>query len=561
MFDRRGFLQVALAASAFAAPGTLGRAAVAQAITQDELLRFDPVGQVTLLHFTDIHAQLAPIYFREPATNIGVGKFRGLPPHVTGQAMLDMFGIRGGTPEAYALSSQDFTALGREYGRVGGLDRMATLIKAIRAERPANTILLDGGDTWQGSYSALKTGGADMVTAMNALGVEAMTAHWEFTYGADRVRELIDTLDFPFLAGNVRDADWEEPVYDSTKMLERAGVKIAVIGQAFPYTPIANPRYLIPDWTFGIQENLVRGHVAAARKAGADLVVMLSHNGFDVDRKLASRIKGIDVILTAHTHDAVPRPVVVDGTLLVASGSHGKFLSRLDIEVKGKRIVNFRYRLIPIFADAITPDPDMAKVIGDLRAPYEAELNRVLGQTETLLVRRGSFGGTFDELICQALLEERDAQISLSPGFRWGACLLPGQDIRVEDLYNQTAITYPSAYRSEFTGEFLKVVLEDVADNLFNPDPYYQQGGDMVRTGNLGYAIDVSKPIGARISDMHLLDSGERIDAAKNYTVAGWASVNEGTEGPPIYDVVSRYIERHKTVRIESNNSIKVSGV
>lgn len=560
MFDRRGFLQVALAASAFAAPGTLGRAAAGQAIGQDELLRFDPVGQVTLLHFTDIHAQLAPIYFREPSTNIGVGKFRGLPPHVTGQAMLDMFGIRGGTPEAYALSSQDFTALGREYGRVGGLDCMATLIKAIRAERPANTILLDGGDTWQGSYTALKTGGADMVTAMNALGVEAMTGHWEFTYGADRVRELIDTLDFPFLAGNVRDTDWEEPVFESTKMFERAGVKIAVIGQAFPYTPIANPRYLIPEWTFGIQENLVRGHVQAARKAGADLVVMLSHNGFDVDRKLASRIKGIDVILTAHTHDAVPRPVVVEGTLLIASGSHGKFLSRLDIEVKGKRIVDFRYRLIPIFADAITPDPGMAKVIADIRAPHEAELNRVLGQTETLLHRRGSFGGTFDELICQALLEERDAQIALSPGFRWGTCLLPGQDIRVEDLYNQTAITYPNAYRSEFTGEFLKVVLEDVADNLFNPDPYYQQGGDMVRTGNLGYAIDISKPIGARISDMHVLDSGERIDAAKSYTVAGWASVNEGTQGPPIYDVVSRYIERHKTVRIEENSSIKVSG-
>ena len=560
MFDRRGFLQVALAASAFAAPGTLGRAAAGQAIGQDELLRFDPVGQVTLLHFTDIHAQLAPIYFREPSTNIGVGKFRGLPPHVTGQAMLDMFGIRGGTPEAYALSSQDFTALGREYGRVGGLDCMATLIKAIRAERPASTILLDGGDTWQGSYTALKTGGADMVTAMNALGVEAMTGHWEFTYGADRVRELIDTLDFPFLAGNVRDTDWEEPVFESTKMFERAGVKIAVIGQAFPYTPIANPRYLIPEWTFGIQENLVRGHVQAARKAGADLVVMLSHNGFDVDRKLASRIKGIDVILTAHTHDAVPRPVVVEGTLLIASGSHGKFLSRLDIEVKGKRIVDFRYRLIPIFADAITPDPGMAKVIADIRAPHEAELNRVLGQTETLLHRRGSFGGTFDELICQALLEERDAQIALSPGFRWGTCLLPGQDIRVEDLYNQTAITYPNAYRSKFTGEFLKVVLEDVADNLFNPDPYYQQGGDMVRTGNLGYAIDISKPIGARISDMHVLDSGERIDAAKSYTVAGWASVNEGTQGPPIYDVVSRYIERHKTVRIEENSSIKVSG-
>jgi len=330
MFDRRGFLQVALAASAFALPGSLARAATTQKITQDELLRFDSVGQVTLLHFTDIHAQIAPIYFREPSTNIGVGESAGLPPHITGQAMLDMYGIHSGSPEAHALSSTDFTALSRSYGRVGGLDRMATLIKAIRAERPANTILLDGGDTWQGSYTALKNDGADMVTAMNALGVDAMTAHWEFTYGADRVRELIDKLDFPFLAGNVRDTEWEEPVFESTKMFERGGLKIAVIGQAFPYTPIANPRYLIPDWSFGIQEQLVQANVDAARANGADLVVMLSHNGFDVDRKLASRVKGIDVILTGHTHDALPRPVVVNGPLLIASGSHGKFLSRRD---------------------------------------------------------------------------------------------------------------------------------------------------------------------------------------------------------------------------------------
>jgi sulfur-oxidizing protein SoxB len=538
----------------------MGRAAAAQAITQDDLLRFDPLGQVTLLHVADLHAQLMPVYFREPSINLGIGEVDGLPPHLTGGDFLRRFGIAESTPEAYALTSEDFVALAKTYGRVGGLDRLATLIKAIRAERRDRTLFLDGGDTWQGSYTSLATGGSDMVRAMNALGTEAMTAHWEFTFGSERVMELIDELAFPFLAGNVRDTEWEEDVFDAAASFERGGVKIAVIGQAFPYTPVANPRYKIPTWSFGIQEKRVRERVAEARADGAELVVLLSHNGFDVDRKLASRVEGIDVILTGHTHDALPVAVEVGKTLLVASGSHGKFLSRLDIEVKNGRMSNYRYRLIPVFSDAIAPDPDMKALIEEIRAPHAVELNRVVGRTESLLYRRGNFNGTFDDLICQALLQERDAEIALSPGFRWGATLLPGQEITVDDIHNQTSITYPNAYRTEFTGAFLKEVLEDVADNLFNPDPYYQQGGDMVRVGGLGYAIDVGKPIGQRISNMVHLASGQAIAADKNYVVAGWASVNEGTEGPPIYDVVTRYIEDRKVVKVEENPNIKISG-
>lgn len=556
--SRRDFVQAAIATGILTgAGGSVARAAATQAITQQDLLRFEPLGQVTLLHFTDLHAQLMPLYFREPSVNIGVGADAGLPPHLTGDRFLRAFKIAPGSRDAYALTSTDFVALAKEYGRLGGLDRMATLIKAIRAERPTQTLLLDGGDTWQGSYTSLKERGADMVAAQNLLGVEAMTAHWEFTYGQERVKELKAKLNAPFLAGNVKDATWGERVFDGTKMFERGGVQVAVIGQAFPYTPIANPRYLIPDWSFGIEEDRVRAEVDAARKAGADVVVLLSHNGFDVDRKLAARVPGIDVILTGHTHDAIPQAVMVGSTILTAPGSHGKFLGRLDLDVKGKRVVGHRFRLIPVFTDAIAPDPQMAALIASLRAPYKADLDRVLARTDSLLYRRGNFNGTFDDLICDALLKERDAQIALSPGFRWGSSLLPGQDIRLEDLYNQTAITYPAAYRTQMTGAQLKGVFEDVADNLFNPDPYYQQGGDMVRVGGMTYAIDVAKPIGARISEMRLID-GTPIDAAKSYVVAGWASVNQTTEGPPVYDVVSSYLTRQKVVSIPDRQVVRV---
>jgi sulfur-oxidizing protein SoxB len=555
LITRRDFLTGLGAAGALSHPGW-----GSEAIRQEDLLRFDAVGEVTLLHLTDLHAQLMPLYFREPAVNLGAGEQRGLPPHLTGAHLLAAFGIAPDSAEAYALCSDRFPGLARDYGRMGGLDRMATLVKAIRAERPGRTLLLDGGDSWQGSYTSLQERGADMVTAMQALGVEAMTAHWEFTYGAERVLELKDRLGFPFLCGNVKDATWGEDVFEHTAMFERGGIRLAVIGQAFPYTPIANPRWMIPDWSFGIEEDRLRARVAGARAARADLVVLLSHNGIDVDRKLAGRVAGLDVILGGHTHDAIPAPVRVGDTLIIASGSHGKFLSRLDLEVKDGGIVAWRYRLIPVFADALAPDPDMARVVAELRAPHAATLGRVLGHTETLLYRRGSFNGTFDDLICDALLAERDAEIALSPGFRWGATLLPGEPIRVEDVYNQTAITYPAAYRTEMTGAALKDVLEDVADNLFNPDPYYQQGGDMVRVGGLSYAIDIGAKIGRRISEMTLSRTGQAIASGKTYVVAGWASVNEGAEGPPVYDVVSRHIERSKVVRAPERPTVTVRG-
>jgi sulfur-oxidizing protein SoxB len=564
MLSRRNVLQVALAGAALAG---LPRGARAQspAVRQEDLLQFRAKGQVTLLHMADCHAQLTPIYYREPSINLGVGEANGLPPHLTGSALLERFGIEAGSRDAYALSSADFERLARVYGRVGGMDRMATLVKAIRGERGAErTLLIDGGDALQGSYTALQSHGGDMVRVLETLGVDTTTGHWEFTLGAKRVSELFGDFKsrgeagIAFLAGNVLETDFREPVFRAWKMFEKGGLRVAVIGQAFPYTSVANPRWMVPMWSFGIREETVRRHVTGARGAGADLVVLNSHNGFDVDRKLASRVEGIDVILTAHTHDALPVPVKVGRTLLIASGSHGKFLSRLDVEVKDRTIADYEYALIPVLSDGIAPDAEMASLVKEIRAPHEAILTTELARTDHVLYRRGNFSGTLDDLICTALMEERDAELSFSPGFRWGASLLPGQAITWDDIYNATAMTYPNVYRIPMRGEAIKAVLEDVADNLFNPDPYYQQGGDMVRTGGLGYSINVDAPMGRRIGNMTLLKTGEAIDPARDYIVAGWASVQEGTQGPPVWELVGRHLQRRQTIGPVAPESVKV---
>ncbi len=559
MFSRRDFLQVAAATMAIA-PGGWTRALAQQRLTQDALLRFEPVGNVTLVHVADIHAQLLPVLFREPSVHLGAGEARGLVPHISGEAFLERYGIAAGSAAAYALTPMDFTALARSYGRLGGLDRIATILKAIRAERGSRVVFLDGGDTWQNSYTSLVSKGQDMVDAMSMLRPDAMTGHWEFTLGADRVKEIVGQLGFPFLAQNVRDTEWNEPAFDAMTMIERGGTRIAVIGQALPYTPIANPRWMIPSWSFGIRENDLQLNIDKAHREGAALVVLLSHNGFDVDRKLASRLKGVDVILTAHTHDALPDVVKVGKTLLVASGSHGKFVSRLDLDVRDGEVKDYRFRLIPVFSDVIAPDPEMAAMIRRLRAPHEAMLRDTVGRTETLLYRRGNFNGTFDDLICAALLSERDAEIALSPGFRWGASVLPDTEITREDIYNATAITYPAAYRLTMSGARLKEVLEDVADNLFNPDPFYQQGGDMVRAGGIGYTINIDKPMGSRISDLRFLRNDRPLAVDKDYVVAGWASVNEGTEGPPIWDVVTNHIRAQGVVAPKETGHVRVVG-
>ena len=564
MISRRDFLQVSMATSALVGASGFGnwaRLAAQQALTQDQLLNFDTYGNVSLIHITDIHAQLKPIYFREPSINIGVGAAKGQMPHVTGADFRRAYGIDDGSPSAYALTYDDFASLAKTYGRVGGLDRMSTVINSIRADRP-DALLLDGGDTWHGSYTCLKTAGQDMVNVMNGLKPDAMTFHWEFTLGSDRVAEIVEGLPFAALGQNIFDAEWDEPteIFAPYNFYETGGVKVAVIGQAFPYMPIANPGWMFPEYSFGIRDENMQAMVDEVRGLGAELVVCLSHNGFDVDKKMAGRVSGIDVILSGHTHDALPEPVLVGTTHVIASGSNGKFVSRIDLDVRDGRMMGLRHKLIPIFSDVIAPDPVITKLIDEQRAPYKTELSEVIGQSESLLYRRGNFAGSWDDLICEALISEREADIAMSPGVRWGPSILPGQDITREDIFNVTSMTYGKAYRTEMTGEFIKVILEDVGDNLLNPDPYYQQGGDMVRTGGLNYRIDVGKPQGERISELTLQKTGELLDPAKTYVVAGWASVNEDTEGPQIWDVVENHIRKQGTVFVPPNNSIEVIG-
>jgi len=538
--QRREFIR--LLALAAAAGGSL-RAELAPAQAAAELYDLAPFGNLSLLHVTDVHAQLLPVYFREPSVNLGDGK----PPHLVGEAFLRHFSIPQQTPSAHAFTYLDFAAAARRYGKLGGYAHLATLVKRLRAARP-HALLLDGGDAWQGSATSLWTRGADMIGAQQLLGVDLMTAHWEFTYGSERIKTAIERELPPmeFLAQNVKTADFEDPVFKPYSLRSVNGVALAVIGQAFPYTPIANPRHLVPDWTFGIQETRLQQLVDEVRAKGAQAVVLLSHNGMDVDLKLAARLRGIDAILGGHTHDGVPAPVVVGKTLVTNAGSHGKFLGVLDLKVGGQGVEDYRYRLLPIFSNLLAEDPEMSGYIKQVRAPFLSRLEEKLAVTEGLLYRRGNFNGTWDELILQAMLAQKGAEIAFSPGFRWGTTLLPGDAITLEHLMDQTAITYPYSTLNELTGAQIKAILEDVADNLLNPDPYLQQGGDMVRVAGMSYACEPAARIGARISDLRI--KGQPMRAEKKYKVAGWAPVAEGASGEPIWDVVARHLRAKQRI-------------
>jgi sulfur-oxidizing protein SoxB len=519
---------------------------------------------VSLLHLTDCHAQLLPVYFREPNANIGIGRARGNPPHLVGKHLLDIYGFTPGSRQAHAYTHLEFEKLARLYGRMGGFAHIATLVKRLRASRPG-ALLLDGGDSWQGSATALWTKGQDMIGAQKLLGVDVMTGHWEFTYGQERVKQVVDN-DFKgrieFLAQNVATADFGDPVFKPYTLREVNGVLIAIIGQAFPYTPIANPRYFVPDWTFGIREEELQKHVDEVRAKGARAVVLLSHNGMDVDLKLAQRVKGIHAILGGHTHDAVPKPVFVmngdHATLVANAGSNGKFLGVLDMDIREREVRPY-YRLLPVFSNLLPPDRAMADYIAKVRKPHAAKLAEKLAVTEGLLYRRGNFNGTVDQLILDALMQVKGAEIAFSPGFRWGTSLLPGQAITMESVMDWSAITYPSTTLNDLSGETIKTILEDVCDNLFNPDPYYQQGGDMVRVGGLTYTCTPGEAMGKRISDLRL--GGTPIDASKTYKVAGWAPVAEGVQGEPIWDVITTYLRDRKIVSPPAVNFPRLVGV
>jgi len=564
-FSRREFMQVLAVATAGGMALNHKDLLAGHHGAAQRLYDVPKFGNVSFMHFTDCHAQLTPVYFREPNVNLGVGEALGRPPHIVGEQLLKFYGMKPGTPEAHAFSYLDFSQAAKTYGKVGGFAHLATLVKQIKANRP-HALLLDGGDTWQGSATSLWTNGQDMVDACKMLGVNMMTPHWEFTFGAKRVQEVVEK-DFKghieFLAQNVKTTDFEDLVFKPYAMREMNGVQVAVIGQAFPYTPIANPRYMVPDWTFGIQDEHMQKVVDEARSKGAQVVVVLSHNGMDVDIKMASRVRGIDAVLGGHTHDGMPAPVIVKNsggqTLVTNAGSNSKFLGVLDFDVRGGKVQGYQYRLLPVFSNLIAADKQMDEFITQVRAPYKAKLDEKLAVTEDLLYRRGNFNGSWDQIICDALMEVKGADMAFSPGVRWGTSLLPGDTITYEKMMDQMALTYPATTLTEFTGTQIKEILEDVADNIFNPDPYFQQGGDMVRVGGMGYDISPNAKAGSRINNMTL--KGKPIDANKKYKVAGWASVQEGTQGEPIWDVVSGYLRDKKVIKGVKINTPKVVGM
>ncbi len=528
--------------------------------------KLKPFGNARILHMTDTHAQLMPVYFREPSVNIGLFGNKNVPPHVVGKHFLDYFHIKNNDRLTYAFTCVDFEKHARAIGRVGGFANLKTIVDSLRGEfGKEKTLFLDGGDTWQGSWTSLQTRGKDMVGALNLLGVDVCTGHWEFTYKQKEILDNIKALDADFIAQNVfvkEDALMDgSPAYDEDTgrlfkpyVMKKLGkANVAVIGQAFPYTTIANPKRFIPDWTFGIKADEMQEVVnGIKKKEKPDAIIVISHNGYDVDKKMAQVVSGIDFIMGGHTHDGVPEATPVKnkaGTTYVCNaGSNGKFLNVLDLDIKDGKIADFKFTLLPIFPDVVPEDKEMKAYIDKVRAPYKKDLERVVATTDVTLFRRGNFNGSFDQIICDALRHVKGADVSLSPGFRWGTSVMAGDKITFEDLATQTAMTYPETYLKELKGKNIKDILEDVADNLFNADPFYQQGGDMVRTGGLSYTIDPTQKMGKRITNVRMQD-GKPLDASKTYKVAGWSTVNSKAPGEPVWETVENYLKNVKHIK------------
>ncbi|WP_018174298.1 MULTISPECIES: thiosulfohydrolase SoxB [unclassified Thioalkalivibrio] len=565
---RREFLQAMAVASAagFSMNAWAGEKGSWKPLSS-EMYDIPKFGNVSFMHYTDCHAQLKPIYFREPNVNIGVGDMKGKPPVLVGNELLEWFGIKPGTPMAHAITHLDYVDAAEKYGRMGGFSHLSTLVKKLRADRP-NSLMLDGGDTWHGSAVSLWDDGQDMVDAQKLLGVDIMVGHWEFTFGDDRVMEIVENDFKPngidFLAQNIEDRDWGDPVFEPYTIREMNGVPVAVIGQAFPYTSVANPSYMFPDWSFGIRDEHMQRMINECREKGAKVVAILSHNGMVTDMEMARNLEGVDVIMGGHTHDPIPGAVEIENaggdiTLVTNAGSNGKFLGLLDLDVGESGVRDYKFHMLPVFSNLLDADPEMEEHVKKVHQPYEDKLNEELAVTDGVLYRRGNFNGTFDEVILDALREKLDAEVALSPGFRWGVSVLPGQPITFEEVMSQTVTTYSEVQRNEMTGEQLKNTLEDVANSIFNSNPYHHRGGDMVRTGGIKYTIDPHESMGSRISDLEI--NGEPIDMDKNYVVAGWANVHEPLDSEPVWELVADYLREKGTVEVSKPYLPKLKNV
>ncbi len=562
----------------------------------DDFYRLDMQGNARILHITDVHGQLLPVYFREPNVNLGVGEAYGRPPHVVGRQLLQHMGINENSPESYAYSYLDFEAAAERFGRTGGFAHIKTLLDRLResAGGRQNTITLDGGDLWQGSGTSLWTRGVDMVEASNILGIDVMVGHWEFTYREDEVLSNVALFKGDFIGQNVRikeDAlfgdDYFTMVekYDGRGLFDEdsghafrpyvikkfGGARVAIVGQAFPRTANANPQEFFPDWSFGLREDDMIELVDEIRSSESpDAVVLLSHNGMDVDIKMAERVPGLDAVFGGHTHDGMPQPIKVNNAgggkcWVTNAGSNGKYVGIMDLDIADNGIKSMKYKMMPIISDWLPADREMNAYIKQMRSTVYSEkiiesrsskfafntgrlgktfdtiLSEKLAIADRTLYRRGNFMGTWDQVICNALRYEFDADVALSPGVRWGTSTLQGQWITMEDIMSQCSMTYAESYVSEMTGTALLNVLEGVADNLFDPDPYLQSGGDMVRVGGLDYTIEPAQNYGKRITEVRL-DNGSRLDPEKTYSVTGWATVNRTPEGRLVWDIVRDYI-------------------
>lgn len=445
------------------------------------------------------------------------------------------------------------------YIRAGGYPRISAYINKVRKEKDNKVVVLDGGDTFHGTLPVVDSKGMILTSYLNEMKIDAMTAHWEFAYGPKHFSSLLNALNYPMLAINCYDKTTDKLVFDPYLIKEVNGLKIGIIGIAATIIDKTMPQHFAEGLYFSLGNEELPGYIAELKDQDVDLVILLSHLGFPQEVKLAQEVDGIDVLLSAHTHNRVYEPALVNDTIIFQSGCHGSFLGHLDLVVENKKIVDYKHQLV-VLDESLDEDLDMKAAIEKDLEPYKEQLNKIVGRTGTDLNRSTVFESTMDNLLLQSMIDISGAELAFSNGWRYGAPI-PKGDIRENDLWNMIPVNPPLS-KVKLKGQEVWDMMEENLERTFSIDPYQQMGGYVKRVLGMNLYCKIENPYGERVQQIFV--QGQALEKDRVYHVVfvtsqgvpekyGHDRVNLDIHA---IDVLKEYLSKHEVVSAPLRGSI-----